>query len=149
MNGGEPIFGRALRQTSVLLVAALVPALLAAMLHPRRPAWSRAQAGAPEVTWAEAAAWPGPVLWVDARAPDAYAQRHIPGALPLSEAHWEEQLPGFLRAWQPGAHVVVYCDDRACDASQSAARRLRQELGIDQVFVLAGGWSAWLAAQPR
>jgi rhodanese-related sulfurtransferase len=149
MTAGERIFGRTLRQSVGLLVAALVPALLAAVLHPRRPAWSRAPAEAPRVTWSEVAAWPGPVLFVDARPPAAFARRHIPGALSLSEPQWETQLPGFIRAWEPGSRVVVYCDDRACDASESVARRLRRELGIDRVFVLQGGWSTWLAAQPR
>lgn len=149
MKSDHRIFGRALRQSSVLLVAALVPALLAAVLHPRRPAWSRAQAEAPEVSWAEVAGWSGPVLFVDARAPDAFARRHIPGAQSLPESQWETQLPEVIRTWQPGCRVVVYCDNQACDASQEVAGRLRRELGISQVYVLQGGWSAWLAAQPR
>jgi len=149
MKGNQRIFGRALRQSSVLLATALVPALLAAMLHPRRPSWSRAQAEVPEVNWAAVSAWAGPVLLVDARPPEAFALRHILGALSLPESRWEAQLPGVVRAWQPGCRVVVYCDDRACDASQEVAQRLRRELGIDPVFVLQGGWSAWLAARPH
>lgn len=149
MKGDRAIFGRALGQTGALLIAALIPALLAAALHPRRPPWSLARAEAPLVTWSQAASWPGRVLFVDARGEQAFAQRHIPGALPLREAEWETLLPAFLKAWQPGARVVVYCDNEGCDASQAVARRLRRELGIDQVFVLKGGWGAWLEAQPR
>jgi rhodanese-related sulfurtransferase len=147
MNGSRSIFGRALRQTGALLVAALIPALLAAGFHPRRPAWSLARAEAPPVTWSQAASWSDQVLFVDVRGEQAFAQRHIPGALPLREAQWEALLPAFLKAWQPGARVVVYCDNGGCDASQSVARRLRRELGLDQVFVLKGGWDAWLEAQ--
>jgi rhodanese-related sulfurtransferase len=146
MSGGDSIFGRARRQSAALLVAALIPALLAATLHPRRPEWSRARAGLPQVTWSEVAGWPGRVVLVDARREPAFQQRHIPGALPLNEAHWEAQLPAFLKAWQPGARVVVYCDDSGCDASEAVARRLRRELSIDQVFVLKGGWAAWREA---
>lgn len=149
MNGGPSIFGRARRQTGALLVAALIPALLAAAFHPRRPAWSPARAEAPSVTLRQAAGWRGRVLFVDARGEPAFAQRHIPGALPLREAQWEALLPVFLKAWQPGARVVVYCDREGCDASQAVAIRLRRELGLDQVFVLKGGWDAWLEAQPR
>jgi len=149
MKSNHRIFGRALRQSSVLLVAALVPALLAAVLQPRRPAWSRAQAEAPEVSWPEVAGWSGPVLYVDARPPEAFARRHIPGALSLPESQWEALLPGVIRTWQPGCRVVVYCDNQACGASQSVAVRLRRELGIDQVFVLQGGWNAWREAQPH
>jgi rhodanese-related sulfurtransferase len=147
MNGADPIFKRARRQTGALLVAALIPALLAAAFHPRRPPWSPDRAETPPVTWRQAADWPGRVLYVDARGAAAFAQRHIPGALPLREAQWEALLPDFLKAWQPGDRVVVYCDDGGCDASQAVARRLRRELGIDQVFVLQGGWNAWREAQ--
>ena len=147
MTEGRTVFRRSLRQSAALLVAALVPALLAAGLHPRRPAWSLAAAAQPEVTWAQVSAWPGPVLPVDARPAAAYEQRHVPGALPLNEAQWETELPAVIQAWHPGMRVVVYCDDAGCGASQSVARRLRRELGIDQVFVLKGGWGAWLKAQ--
>ncbi len=149
MNGGRAIFRRALRQTGALLAAALIPALLAAAFHPRRPAWSAPRTEAPPVTWSQAASWRGRVMFVDARGEQAYALRHIPAALPLREAQWEALLPAFLKAWQPGARVVVYCDHEGCDASQAVADRLRRELGLDQVFVLKGGWDAWLEAQPR
>jgi rhodanese-related sulfurtransferase len=147
MNEGTSIFRRALRQSAALLVAALVPALLAAALHPRRPAWSLAAAAQPEVAWTEVAGWRGSALLVDARSPAAYEREHIPGALPLSEAEWEQRLPEVIKAWRPGRPVVVYCDDSDCGASEAVARRLRRELGIDQVFVLKGGWGAWLKAR--
>ena len=147
MNESRAIFRRSLRQSGALLVAALVPALLAAAWHPRRPAWSLAAAAAPEVTWGQVLAWAKPALLIDARPTPAYEQRHIPGALPLSEPQWEAGLPAIVRAWRPGTRVVVYCDDAGCGASQEVARRLRRELGIDEVFVLKGGWGAWLRAQ--
>ena len=75
MTNRDSIFGRALRQSGALLVAALIPALLAAAFHPRRPAWSLAGAEAPVVTWRQAAGWPGRVLFVDARSERAFAQR--------------------------------------------------------------------------
>jgi rhodanese-related sulfurtransferase len=149
MNRDPSIFRRALRQTGALLVAALIPALLAAAFHPRRPAWSPVRAEALPVTWSQVAGWRGRVLFVDARGEGAFAQRHIPGALPLREAQWEALLPAVLKAWQPGARVVVYCDNEGCDTSQAVASRLRRELGLDTVFVLKGGWNSWLEAQPR
>ena len=148
MSEKTAIFRRALRQSIALLVAAVLPALLAAGLHPRRPAWSLAAAAQPEVAWTEVAGWPGALL-LDARYAADYGRRHIPGALPLSEPRWEQQLPAVIAAWHPGAPVVVYCDDAGCGASQAVARRLRRELAIDQVYVLKGGWGAWLKAQPR
>lgn len=149
MKGGSSIFAQARRQTGALLVAALIPALLAAAFHPRRPAWSPVRAEAPPVTWSQVEGWRGRVLVVDARSEQAFAQRHVPGALPLREAQWEALLPAVLKAWQPGARVVVYCDSEGCDTSQAVADRMRRELGLDQVFVVKGGWNAWLEAQPQ
>jgi len=45
--------------------------------------------------------------------------------------------------------VVVYCNSQRCDASREVAVRLRHELQIDNVFVLQGGWNAWLEAQKK
>ena len=100
-----------------------------------------------EVTWSQVAGGTEPVLWIDARAETAFASGHVPGALSLSEAEWEQGLPAVVKAWRPGVKVVVYCDDRGCEASQSVARRLRRELGLGDIFVLKGGWRAWLEAQ--
>jgi rhodanese-related sulfurtransferase len=147
MNSSRAFLLHAFRQAGVLLLAALLPALLAGAFHPRRPAWSRDQAMMPEVAWGAVREWPGLKLLVDARSEEAFQQQHIPGALTLSEAQWEERLPAFIKAWQPGARVVVYCDNAGCQASQAVARRLRRELGINNVFVLKGGWGAWLESQ--
>ena len=147
MNAPRAFLLRAFRQAGVLLLAALIPALLAGAFHPRRPAWSRDQTMIPEVAWSTVREWPGLKLLVDARSEEAFRRQHIPGALPLSEVQWEERLPAFIKAWQPGARVAVYCDNAGCQASQAVARRLRRELGINDVFVLKGGWGAWLEAQ--
>lgn len=147
MNMPPAVFPRVLRQAGSVLLLALVPALLATVLHPRRPAWSRDQALVPEVTWATVRDWRGLVLLVDARNAAAYRRQHIPGAFSLDERGWEGLLQAVVAAWRPGGRVVAYCDDRGCEASQSVARRLRRELGVNDVFVLKGGWSAWLEAQ--
>jgi 3-mercaptopyruvate sulfurtransferase SseA len=147
MNRPPAVSRRVFRQAGAILLAALVPALLAAAWHPRRPEWSRDQALVPEVAWATVQDWRVQVLFVDARSADAYRRQHIPGALSLSERGWEGLLQALVTAWHPGGRVVAYCDDRGCEASQSVARRLRRELGVNDVFVLKGGWSAWWEAQ--
>lgn len=147
MNMPAAVFRRVLRQVGAVLLLALVPALLAVAFHPRRPAWSRDQALVPEVTWATVRDWRGLVLFVDARNAAAYQRQHIPGALSLSERGWEGLLEALVTAWRPAGRVVAYCDDQGCEASQSVARRLRRELGVNDVFVLKGGWRAWLEAQ--
>ena len=138
-----------MKQAGALLLIALLPALVAAALHPRRPAWSRELMSMPEVTLEQTRHWEGRVLWVDARREADYQQRHIPNAVWLAEEQWERQLPEVLQVWQPGVRVVVYCNDEGCALSQSVARRLRRDTGIDGIWVLKGGWNAWLGAQKR
>jgi rhodanese-related sulfurtransferase len=146
MTSGQDILSRIRKQAGGLLLIAVVPALLTAAFHPRRPVWSRDLAVLPEVTWSEAAGWRGLVLFVDARTEAAYEHAHIPGAISLNVARWEEQLPALIKAWRPGMRMVVYCDDHRCDESQAVARRLRRDMGVNAVFVLKGGWGAWLEA---
>ena len=143
----KPTLAISLRQAGALLLIALLPAVVAATLHPRKPAWSREQMAEPEITMAQVAHWEGRVLWVDARPEAEYQRQHAPGAVWLAEERWEQQLPEFLRAWRPGLRVVVYCNDTGCALSQSVARRLRRETSIDGIFVLKGGWTAWREAQ--
>lgn len=147
MSQQPSMLGRALKQAGVLLLAALIPVLLTAAFHPRRPAWSRDQAMVTEVTLDTLGQWRGAVLLVDARGAAAYERQHIPGALSLSGGKWDDLLEALAKEWRPGMRVVVYCDNRNCGASQSVARRLRRELAVADIYVLKGGWDAWLEAQ--
>jgi rhodanese-related sulfurtransferase len=143
-----PRIGRMIvRQSLVLLLLALVPALIAALAHPRRPACAPPD-GITEVAWREVAGWPVPPLIIDARPAADYAAARIPGALPLESVRWEEQLPRIVEQWRPDAPVLVYCSDEGCGASRDVARRLKSELGLPGIYVLKGGWRAWQAAQP-
>jgi rhodanese-related sulfurtransferase len=137
------------RKAALLMFIALVPALLTAWFTPKRPAWSWTRPAVTEIALADAERFPPPVVWVDARPENEYRERHVPGAISLDESHWEELLPGFINVWQPGTRVVVYCNSQKCDASHEVALRLRHELRIDNVFVLQGGWNAWLEAQKK
>lgn len=84
------------------------------------------------------------VIWVDARPSDEFGQSHIPGAISLNEDAWNELLPEFLGQWSPDKRVIVYCSAKSCNAAGEVARRLREEAGLQDVFVLDGGWEAWL-----
>ncbi|HTQ31713.1 MAG TPA: rhodanese-like domain-containing protein [Opitutaceae bacterium] len=137
------------RQIALLLAFALVPALLAGWLHPKRPAWGWKRPAVAEIALEDAQHLPPPVIWVDARPEVEYQERHVPGAISLDQSHWEELLPDFIKVWQPGTRVVVYCNTQECDASHEVALRLHRELQIDNVFVLQGGWKAWLEAQKK
>ncbi len=96
------------------------------------------------VTLAQARAWGDTAIWVDARPDEEFARDHVPGAISLNEDHWNSSLPQFLAAWSPEKKVVVYCSSLSCNASREVARRLRKEAQLQNVFVLEGGWEAWL-----
>ena len=128
----------ALRQVTLILLLALLPAIASGVWHPRRPAWQ-----SDEVTLPAALSWGDAVLWVDAR-PDAdFTRAHIPGAVPLNEDHWDALLPALIDQWDPTRKVVVYCSSLSCQTSREVARRLRDQVNLPNVFVLQGGWEAW------
>lgn len=131
-----------LRQTCgvalALVLAAIVPALLTAWLHPRAPAWTL-PATTGELTWQQARALPDP-LWIDARPATEFAAAHLPGALSLPATDWDSRIETILAQWSPGRPVIVYCGGNGCQASHEVARRLRDELGLSEIHVLAGGW---------
>lgn len=121
-----------------LILAALVPALASAWLHPRAPAW-KAAAEAGTLTWNEANALHN-ALWIDARTADEFTRGHVGNALSLPAADWDAHIEAVLREWSPGRPVVVYCGGGGCRASHAVAQRLRDELGLSDIHVLAGGW---------
>jgi rhodanese-related sulfurtransferase len=91
---------------------------------------------------AEAIGWGDAALWVDARTEAEFAAGHWPGAVLLNEDAWNELVEGFLERWEPGKKVAVYCSDSGCRRSEEVARRLRQEVGLEEVWSIRGGWEA-------
>ena len=108
--------------------------------HPDAPAFGEEGL---EQRLEEIQAWES-VLWVDARLKEEYEEAHIPGALLLNAEDWETLFGDFIMSWNPDVPVVVYCKSQACMRSHDAAKRLREELGAENVFVLKDGWNAWL-----
>lgn len=136
------MISRTLRQLGLLLGLALLPALVSGALQLQ---WNGQPPLAPgEVRLATAQMWGDQVQWVDARARTKFERSHIPGALLLNEDEWNTLIAPFLDAWDPDKTIVVYCDGGTCEASQKVAERIRTELKIGNVYVLKGGWSAWL-----
>ena len=140
------LWRRSLRQAALLCALALVPAVLTAWLHPRRPDWEQLRHPVAELPLADIRQRYPDALWIDARSAAAYAQGHAPGAILLNEDAWDEQLAAFVEVWRPGQMMVVYCNSASCGASRAVAGRLRRELGVTDVVVLQGGWSAWRPA---
>jgi rhodanese-related sulfurtransferase len=133
-----------LRQSLLLLALALLPAAGHALYYREKVSWQSPIAASEMVTVAQARGWGDNAIWVDARPAEEFEQRHVPGALSLNEDHWNDLLPPMLTAWSPQKRVVVYCSSESCGASREVARRLREEAGLKNVFVLEGGWEAWL-----
>lgn len=135
------------RQTLVLLALAMVPGIGQAVYYRDRVSWNAPAIAPDEVTLEQAQSWGDSVLWVDARPTEQFEREHIPAALSLNEDSWDELLPQMLAQWSPEKHVVVYCSSQSCAASHDVARRLREEAGLKNVYVLHGGWEGWSAAK--
>jgi len=135
-----------LRETFLLVLVALAPAMLAVAFHPQLADRDRAGLEPGAVRLAEARQWQPDLLWIDARSAEHFAQEHVPGAILLNENNFDAGLGELLAAWQPGKHIVVYCSSVSCDTSQAVAERLRAA-GLEDVHFLHGGWEAWQATQ--
>jgi len=132
-------------QIICLMFLAAVPATLSVVFHPKKPAWTQIKSD--EIGLEAANQWKAEALWVDARTREDYDKDHIPGAVCLNEDHWNEMIPGLLDRWAPSKKIVVYCSSQSCSRSHAVAKRLREEVGLTDVFVLEGGWEAWLKAK--
>ena len=132
------------RQVLILAAVALIPGVGEAVYFRHKISWRSAVLPSEMVTVDQARAWGGNVIWVDARPDEEFARDHVPDAISLNEDRWNDLLSQFLVVWSPGKKVVVYCSSLSCNASREVARRLRKEAQLSDVFVLEGGWEAWL-----
>jgi len=132
------------RQGLILAALALLPGAGEAIYFRDKISWRSPIPPSELASVAQARAWGENVTWVDARPDEEFARDHVPGALSLNEDRWNELLPQFLAAWSPGKKVVVYCSAESCDLAREVAERLRKEAQLPDVFVLEGGWEAWV-----
>lgn len=136
----------AVLQALLLLATAAIPAVGTGVFHPKRPAWSAAALAPGETDLLGASAFGERVLWVDARPAAEFEAGHIPGAVRLEGEGWDELLPAVLDQWEENRVIVVYCSSQSCRLSHEVADRLREEVGLEPVYVLKGGWEAWKEA---
>jgi len=132
------------RQALILFALAFLPGIGQAIYFRDKVSWESPVPASEMVTVAQARAWGGNAIWVDARPDLEFERQHVPGAVLLNEDRWNELLPQFLATWSPEKRVVVYCSSLSCNASREVARRLRDEAQLKNVFVLQGGWEEWL-----
>jgi rhodanese-related sulfurtransferase len=85
------------------------------------------------------------VLWLDARSTADFKRGHIPDAIQLSEANWDDGIIALMNTWLPNPRpIVVYCGSASCGTSKRIAERLRAELPDAEIYSLKGGWDAWI-----
>lgn len=135
------------RQIAALLCLAALPAIAQAVWLRSKVPWQTPVAASEMISVRDAIALGDGALWLDARPDAEFEREHVPGAMQLNEDRFNELLPQMLQVWSPEKKIVVYCSSQACGASREVARRLRNEAGLPNVFVLEGGWEAWLAGR--
>ena len=133
---------KTVREGLIILAISVVSGAVAFFVHPKAPSLS---AGDLELELYQVDEL-GPVFWVDARADEDFESGHLDGAISLNLERWEDLLLGFLYSWPPDATVVIYCSSQACLRSQEVAERLQDELGVEEIYVLKGGWERLLEA---
>jgi rhodanese-related sulfurtransferase len=136
------------RQALFLAAVSLVPGIGQAIYLRDKISWQSPIPPSQMVSVDQARQWSGTTIWVDARPDVDFAHDHVPGAISLNEDHWNELLPQLLAAWSPEKKIVVYCSAQSCDLAREVAERLRKEAQLPDVFVLEGGWEAWLKKNP-
>ncbi len=135
------------KQLLVIVGLSIVATLLSAVFHPKRPSWYRVSSPE-ELRWQiQPAGIPAlsegaEILWVDAREREKFDEAHLPGAILLNLGEWGDLMFQHMDTLQAafGQPVVVYCDTETCGKSQEVAKRLRELIGLDPVYVLKGSW---------
>jgi rhodanese-related sulfurtransferase len=128
-----------LKQGSILLVAAMLPAWATASFR-----WSwRLPPEIQSLPLSEVRQAPNPILWVDVRDPERFQAAHIPEALYFDELNPQGALPNLLQRWTPRSKVLVYGEGQGSDRALRVAKTLKKILASSEVFLLEGGWLAW------
>jgi len=132
---------RVLREALLLVLIAAVPATVTGFLQ-LRPTEEKPLT-ADEIRISDGRQLGNQALWVDARSRKKFEQGSVPGAVLLNDEEWDAQVSKFLDAWDPEKTIIVF-GDRGTDAGEDIAHRLREELKIENVRVLRGGFEEWL-----
>ncbi len=79
---------------------------------------------------------------IDTLPSESYAKEHIPGArsAPAKDPGFVERVEGMVASRD--APVIVYCANKECDLSPTAARKL-EDAGFSYVLDFEGGLDEW------
>lgn len=139
-----------IKQVIFLFTTGVLLAVGNYLVNPKRVAWDPAELKEGEMSL-QAVLELGAVqevIWIDARVEADFNVGHIPGAVLLNEDDWDTLFVELIDQWTGDATIVVYCGSGGCQASHKVAKRLREDLGFDDIWVLHGGWKAWEEANP-
>ena len=84
----------------------------------------------------------GKVLFVDARAPERFAEGHIRGAILLPIGSVDDQIESFMSQYADTTPIITYCSGRECEDSHHLARFLLSA-GYGNVRVFIDGFPEW------
>lgn len=142
-----------MEQAVFILALSLVLAIAYNQFSPNRLSWSVAQAvpiirDSMEITLEEARALhdKGKAVFLDARDPASFRERHITGALNIIPETVPSNLDLLQSLSKSGKMLITYCDGIECPLGSELARNLRQQ-GLSDVKVLAKGLSYWVEAK--
>lgn len=136
-----------LLRISALFAIAAVAATVTWWVHPQRPPWESVS-GTGDHRWivdqeaAGALTRGGMILLLDVRDEAAFTKEHLPGALRLAPSDWGELVFANLEALEEyrESPVLVYGESVDRVLCLDVASRLRELLGMAQVYVLEGDW---------
>ena len=86
-------------------------------------------------------------VFVDARNDEAYEDGHIPGAIQADHYWIEDFIDNILLHAQVAEKLIVYCNGGNCEDSILVCSDLLDAgVSYDKIYLFAGGWEAWTAA---
>ncbi len=136
-----------IKETGLICFIAFFLSLLTWCFHPDTPNFHKNDLEEGSILLKTALQSNERVLWVDARSKENFENDHIPGAVLLNEDNWEYLLAKFMEKWKQDFKVIVYCDSQSCKTSKYVAQRLQDELQLENIYTLHGGWQTWMIEQ--
>ena len=82
------------------------------------------------------------VVWIDARSRGDYEIDHVEGAFLLNEMEdFSKLLEPIWSEIQNNADLpfIVYCSSESCLASRKVSEKIRETVGVAEVYILEGG----------
>tara|TARA_B000000532_G_C18745534_1_gene353058 strand:- start:50 stop:499 length:450 start_codon:yes stop_codon:yes gene_type:complete len=134
-----------LYQIIFIFLMAAFSGLAIYMWHPERPALYLVpnQLREDEIMLDKVLEWDaGGVVWIDARSRAKFEKSRVKGAYLLNE------MEDFYSLLEPiwseiqnksDLPFIVYCSSESCVASRKVAEKLRESVGVSEVYILKGG----------